>query len=746
MQKKFLVSISVFLIVFLGLNLKIRAQKNLKYKDVYKAVVERSKEEAYSMLLTYQKQHPHHANTYFQLGLIAQYWSKDYDALTDIKAVKYFIYNTNLYYGLANLKADEKNVRKNKDYYKNVNELKEIEKLKLEDVKSFVDVKLAANKEYKKNIEIVTNYFNRSIAHYNNCVRIFKDINQQHMKIKNIYLTADDKFIEKLDNLANSFDSTIFYLQNYQTALKNYPIKDYHQKYKLFPIETYRLEGLTGTDFLKDEIHLWNYGAWVKDLKAVLGNDISQLRKDINNANKDLDRYIKKISNSKSYKSDFKEYKVDEKLINRVGKFDYNSLLVPLFKYKEAKEAFMAKTKSPVNNPKDTTNSYNNIQKARYYIDLLKSKQYADSLNNVFIRNISEDGLKKYTRFFEDNYGGQAGLVNYSQSEVVFLNKELDKAFGNFKNYLLRELLFQNPIITLPYRKSNIELKIVNQLFAEAESGKYYITSFSKDNSGNYYAAGYIKQRNPGVSAFVLKTSKLDRIEWLKIYPIRKTSDDYGAYIQATETGCELLVTSIKNTEIQNHIIRIDNTGKQIIKKGIDIGLVPRYFNYDEINQDYLIAFKGMAVDDFDCLSDNLVINSYNGSSFTENWSSILNIKGNLVNIIKMNESLFVFTNFTKFAAGSKIISSKAGVQNNETNSLLFVLNNSGQTEQTVPYSSELPFFIAKALKINSNTINLFGFNQVLISTRTAKKEDFAKPIFLLVNAKGDIYFDNRKN
>jgi len=746
MQKKTLISIFLFLIVFSGLNVKIKAQRNLKYKDVYKTIIERSREEAYSTLLIYQKQAPYFANTYFQLGLIAKYWSKDYDALTDIKTVKFFIYNTNLYYGLANLKIDEKSVRKYDDYYKNVGQLKEIEKLKYEDVKVYIDEQLAANKEYKKNVGIVTNFFNSSITHYNNCIRIFKEINQQNMKIKDIYLTADKKFIEKLDKLANSFDSTIFYLQNYQTAIKNYPIKDYHQKYKLFPIETYRLQGLTSSDFLKDEIHLWDYGTWVKELKAVFDKDINQLRKDINKANKSLDRHIKNISNSKVYKTDFKEYKIDEKLINRIGKFDYNSLLVPLFKYKEAKEDFLAKTKSPLNNAADTTNTYNSVQKARYYIDLIKSKQYADSLNTNFIQSINTVGLNKYSHFFEENYGGEAGLRSYSQNESVFLKSEIDKALVNFKSYLLRDILYKNSIITLPYRKSSIELKLAKQQFAEATAGKYYITSYSKDNKGNYYAAGYIKQRNPGVSAFALKTNKLDKIEWLKLYPIGKSSNDYGSFIQATETGCELLISSIKGAEIKNHIIRLDNTGKQIIKKKLNISLVPRYFNYDEINQNYLVAFKGMKVDEFECLSDNLVINNYKGSNFAENWSNILNVKGNLVNIIKMNESLFVFTNFTKFAAGSKIISSKAGVQNNETNSLLFVLNNTGKTEKTVTYPSESPFFIAKALKVNSNTINLFGFNQALLRIHTAKKENFAQPIYLLVNAKGDIYFDNRKN
>ncbi|RLD78745.1 MAG: hypothetical protein DRJ07_12770, partial [Bacteroidetes bacterium] len=333
-----------------------------------------------------------------------------------------------------------------------------------------------------------------------------------------------------------------------------------------------------------------------------------------------------------------------------------------------------------------------------------------------------------------------------SQNETSFLNSELDNAFNNFKNYLLRDLLYENRIVTLPYRKNKVELKIVNQIFPEVKPGKFYITAFNKDNTGNYYATGFIKQRTPGVSAFVLKTTKLDNIEWLKIYPIGKTSNDFGSFIQATENGCEMLVTSIKGTEIKNHIFRMGKDGKQISKKEVKTGLIPRYFNYDEINENYLIAFKGLNLDEFEDLSDNLIINEYNGTTLTEKWATILNLKGNLVDIIKMNESFFVFTNFTKFASGSNIISSKAGVQSNETNSLLFILNNLGKVQKTVPYISKSSFFIARALKINSNSINLVGFNQPLMSIKTATKEQFYKPVYLLVNTSGEIYYDNRKN
>ncbi len=741
MQKKYYLLIFM-LFVFLVSNSYSFAQKNLKYKDVFKTVVDKSKEEAYSTLLIYQKQDPYFPNTYFQLGLIAQYWSKDYDALTNIRDVKLFIYNTNLYFGLAKGKLTEKDVRKNAEYYQNVKALKEIEKPSFEDVNFFINERLDENKEYEKNVNIVTNYFNSSIIHYNHCIRIFKEINEENRKIKDIFLTADELFLQKLDKLESSFDSTIFYLQNYQTAIKNYPIKDYNQKYKLFPIETYRLQGLTSSNFLNDEIRLWDYGSWTKQLRSVLDNEIKPLRNEILKANSKLEKSIEDIQNSKKYKPDFNTYIVDEKLINLISKFDYNSILIALFKYKTAKQKFLAFSKQPFNDINDTTNTYSLLQKARFYNELIKKKEPVDSLRTDLGKRIKPKDIRKYKQFFEDNYGGESGLRSYVQNESTFLNNTVEQSINNYKIFILRDLLHIHSAVDLPYRNTVIRLKIENKAFDEAVAGEFIITTANKDNSGNYYAAGYIKQKNPGVSAFILKTNKLENIEWLKIYPVSASSDDYGSFVQATETGCELLVTSIKGSQIKNRIFRLDQTGKLLSKKDISVALIPRYFNFDEINQNYLIAFKGTTIDDFESLSDNLVITRYN-SDFSEDWTSLLNIKGNLVNILKMNRSYFIITNFSKYAAGSKILSSKAGLEKEQTNALLFVLDESGQIEKTIPYESSNAYFIAKAYKLNSNTINLFGFKQPLLSIRTAKKDSFLKPLYLLIHSDGKIYYDN---
>ncbi len=103
---------STLILLILFSSSALFAQRKIKYNDVYDIVLNGEREEAYAQLLAYQKQDPDFANTYFQLGLIADYWARNYDPLTEYEYVKTFIYDTKLYYGLAKLKLkDEKSCR-----------------------------------------------------------------------------------------------------------------------------------------------------------------------------------------------------------------------------------------------------------------------------------------------------------------------------------------------------------------------------------------------------------------------------------------------------------------------------------------------------------------------------------------------------------------------------------------------------------------------------------------------------------
>ena len=723
----------------------IVAQRNIKYKDVYKVITEKSKEEAYSLLLVFQKQEPLNANTYLQLGLLAQYWSKEYDALTNLKDVEFFIYNTNLYFGLAYSKVDQKELRKNNKFYQNIERFKEVEDIDFEAVKLFIQEQIDANNEYKKNVKIVTTYFNLSILHYNSCINIFKEINADNNKIKDIYLTADKDFLEKLNKLENSFDSTIYYLQNYQTAIKNYPIKNYNQKYKLLPIETYRLHGLTSSDFLQDEIPIWDYRTWVKNVKQILDSNIKDLRALITKADNQLNQDISLVLNSKEYKSDFIVQKFDEKLKFKIAKFDHKSLLLELFKYKESKLDFIVLNRDPLNNPKDSLSGYTYQQKGRYYASLVEKKNKCDSLNNNFTSKINSYDLNKYQDFFNNVYGGEAGLTSYSKFEKLLTNQTVNNSLNQFKEFHISSLKSKITPDSLVYKNSKILLYKSNIDFEKAEIGKYYTSDIQKNNAGDYYITGYTKLDNIKSSAFIAKTTKLESIKWLQLIAPEKQEKVLAPWVYCKEDGCEVIINLVDTPQTRNQIVVFDGEGKQ--KEKIEVGIAgfPRYFNYDEINQKYLMVFKGIKMNSMDCLNDDLIICQFDGLTKQKEWTDTLKIKGMFIDIIKMDQDIFLFTNFTNYQVPLKSITSEAGTAPDETNSLLIVLDQSGKIKNEIPILNSKPFHISKIIKLGSDAINLIGFKNPISKTESSEEDEKGEFLYLLLNSKGEIYFDNWK-
>lgn len=717
------------------------AQRNLKYKDVYKAISSKSKEEVYSTLLVFQKQDPYFANTYFQLGLISQFWSKDYDALTNLKDVELFIYNTKLYFGLANSKINEKEIRKNDKYYLNEERFKNIPKLSMEDVKAFIGERLIANEEYKKNIYIVTDYFNKSINFYNNCVNIFKDINTRNNKIKDIYMSAGEHFFNQLEELERSFDSTIYYLQNYQTALKNYPIKDYNQRYKLLPIETYRLHGLTSADFLQDEIPLWDYGTWVNDVNKVLNGDIINIRRDIAKADDLLNENVNLLRATKEYKDDFGLKRIAAPLKFKIGKYDHKSILLEFFKFREKNLHFLELTKKAVNNPLDSLSDFSLVQKARFYQNLLEEKKKCDSVREDFKQVINSYDINKYNEFFKERYNGETGLKGFIKDEEILLNRNMEKSMRNYRDFIIAKNTIVEKNDSILYNKNYIYLKRNDVDFSNMKKGVYYVRDYIKNDYGEMYITGYVKKTSV-IQPFIANTDIFGAINWLKIIPTSGGSY-IGNMLVSKGEGCELLASKVGKTAITNIVYRFDNSGKLETKIPLSVLGFPRYFVYDDINERYLIATKGLSDKAIESLDDQLVFAEVSISGKNTKWKRTIDLKGQLADIVKLNNNYYLLANFTEYANGETVIKSKAGTDPLNTNSLIIVIDNSGTLVDEIALYGEKPFFATNIIKPNSNNLNIVGFNRNLIDFKIAKKEDLDKFLYILIDTKGNVVYNN---
>ena len=113
-------------------------------------------------------------------------------------------------------------------------------------------------------------------------------------------------------------------------------------------------------------------------------------------------------------------------------------------------------------------------------------------------------------------------------------------------------------------------------------------------------------------------------------------------------------------------------------------------------------------------------------------------LKGSFVDIVKMDQDIFVLTNFTSYASSDKTIVSNAGNTSTSTNVFLFIFNDSGKLTNEIPLLNTKVINIIKVIKNSSNAINLIGFKKS--SPESAEQGDF---LYLLLNSKGEVYFNN---
>jgi len=699
--------IIITLIILLTSSITLSAER-LKYDAVYKSVLSGNKDEAYTLLLAYQRQNPGFANTYFQLGIIAKKWAKSYNPFKEFTYTKMFIYNTKLYFNLAKLyMKDEKG--KNRSYYKNAPIIPKGKKLQIDDINSYIDSQIEDIEDYEKNVVKIVNFYNKSSDSYNSCVSLFMKINSDYAKIKYIYLNDESKFLSEMQKLESDFDSTLIYFQLYKEALNKFPIQNYNQSYKLKNIITYRLDGLTYSDFLQNNILLWDYKKWVHDVKQVKENIIKNNRTEITNLDSEIKSKINTILNGE-YSDHYPKYKTDEKFIYKIEKFDNNSLLLKLFKLNETKLNFLNFFKKEINDPVFIT-KFPISKRAEYCNNFFKEKAYADSINKVFLSAVKPEQIKKYINFYVSNYGGLKGLKEYSFRQNLFFDAKLKDALLNLKKQMYYST-YQIDTDSLIFKEKLISKKIVNPVENIPGPDVYRITGFNETKDNQLWINGYYISNNNEKTGFIGYSKDKKHIKFIKT---SGKSNSYNLVSSAFNDVCWVITTTLGD-EIKNTLIRYNNSGKIEFSQELSYHIVPRLMKYDDINNTLLIVFNGKSLNPISDDSEQIIFH-YNPDDQLQTYEVKMQAKATVFDMIRVNNKILLFSNFVNYNdLKGNLIYSKAGSQNNNTNILVTILSK-GMVKKQIPFFNPNPFFGVKALKINSNTLNILGYKSELITT-----------------------------
>jgi hypothetical protein len=598
--------------------------------------------EAFQTLFNYQaattSKDYANANGYYQLGLISQKMMRQYDPFLQSENVAQCIANAKTYFSLAKHYLDAKEARKNGAYYQATPEPRTFESITKDIVDRAADVL-----EYKTYFERNLEYLKTGILRYNACIETFGKINAQNSRLNDLYFLADNQLKKNLKDLQVNFDSTLYYLDRFKRSLEEYPMGGYTISYSLLPVPVYRLHGLTSSNFIEKNVKLWDFRSWIDSFNVALNTDVAFLYQQAEDVHKEnLDRIARLARADKT--DSVSDYTINPLVINKIYKYDFNSVVAPLLIYQEEKIRFLAyNADNAVDRHLYAVNNY--AKSNSYYYELAMKKLAADSALSVTSSKAVPEALKKYQTFFEKNYKDYAGFQSYLKSEAADNDLIMRSALDHYKDNIFKPV----SIGVIKYGDDNLYTTLVTP--DKTGASGYFIHSKSVMSDRRTFVTGsYVSGLE--TLAFAALLNRADSIIWLKTFD-RKEGRSRGVLAAHSDNGFMTVVSTDNTIAITNEIYLLDVTGNVKNSVKLEAATVPRKLMYDDISETFLIAFKGRSYASYGVDSDALSMYLLD-SNLTRVWNTSLQFTGYLSNVIRTNNRFYVYGAYSKIKDASE--------------------------------------------------------------------------------------------
>lgn len=589
---KRLIKISLMAMLLVASN--AAAQKS--YDDIYASMPNLSHDQAYSELLDFQKRNPFFANVYLQLGIVSEKIMVLTDPLRDFETAQLWANNANLFIGNFGVYYKDGDVRSNDEYYANLGIQYSGKRIEEADLKRFVEKHKALCKNYKDTTALAFHAIEKSKHYYNQCVTSFGALCDRYENLNEALLQYDANLQKELEQLGRDIDACVAAFDEYKAIIKAYPILNYRQIYEFRTIETFRLDGLTNSDFYENRFTMWDYRKWIDQYFNTIKNDILPLREKIEAINRKFVQGKAEYEGNKPVKINA-EPAYNDLFIFQLGRYDNSSLVRELFTYLDNRRELMAMAHDSISLPIDSSATLINRKMRNIYRICSTLGDTELALENLSAA-VTPERIARFSDFFNNNYAGENGLKSYSTNEKQFINSILYEVLRNFGHYMniVEEQRTIEEYSTKSTKYAAVPLWVVSPDQQQDIKGQYITEKIVYDNYGRpQYVAGMKKGTTP--IAFVAKIENDKSTGW--ITEIKKTSA--VNCLTANGQGCIIAVT-------QNNLpysVSLDANGKAGAPVDINEGSVA-FINYNDITKNTFAAFNegggGVSL----CLTDSL--------------------------------------------------------------------------------------------------------------------------------------------
>jgi hypothetical protein len=696
-----------------------------KYKDVYESVKTMKDYEAFQTLFHYQSATTSkdfvNVNGYYQMGLIAQKMMRQYDPFLQSQNTAQCIADATTYLSLALHYFDEKEAKKNGVYYQGVSGA-----LTYENIKKDITGRLSDAAEYKKQFEQNLASLTNGIHKYNACIETFGNINEQNSRLNDLYFLADDALKKNLADLQTNFDSTLYYIGELKTALENYPMAGYQINYSLSPITEYRLHGLTAANVIAKEVKLWDFTSWVDAFNKVLTTDVSFLYRKAEEVYQANIALLERPGNAGVPPGG---YAIDPLVINKIYQYDYNAVVAPLLKYQEAKINLRYHHAGNVAD-KSLPAIHRFAKSPDYYFELITQKQAVDSALRLTTDKTTPEAVKKYQAFFATHYKGFDGFKSYLKDEAAGNDLFLHTALDIYKDNVL-EALEAAATDRIEYKNEPFYTTLVTP--DKTGDAGYFIHAKTVLPDKKVFVTGSYVDKAAELTAFAALLNDDATIEWVKLLD-KKGKKNRGLLATQADNGFAVVVAAGNDNETANYLYLLDPNGAVRKNTGLAATAVPRRLMYDDINETFLLAFKGASFQPYHSSEDALQVYRLK-SDLSGDWKTDIPFTGYVSNIIKTNDRLYIYGAFSELtdAAGN---SRTAG--NKKTVAFVSIVNADGHRLTEEIFDAPFSYYPLYVSKISNEYVDMIAVKDALPDNIAAKQ---SPSYYLIISADNKVYY-----
>ncbi len=346
-----------------------------------------SKHEGLYILNRYQSDNPKFAPVYYHLGVLCEATTEDEHPLKDYAELSEALYRTRLYYGNCIHYAKDQSVKP--AYYEGI-EYKG-KKLTYEHIEKDLKHRIKKVKETEEYLKRLYTAYCTLSERYDDCRHLYTEFMNTYSREKNAHLYLNQADLQLLTTLATQADSLKTDISELKKAMSMLPVKGYQPQFRFEQVNLYRLDGLSDTDIMQNEVVLWDYASWAKKFIEQQTCTYSAYYAQIDTEKKALENCRISAETGKTT-----DHKTDYVLLNKIDRLDYGSFMRVWMELKTTTALIWQASQAPLLTSADSLTDAVKAEMLQHIYLQYNALKQADQLRQSLTKSVTDDAVRRY--------------------------------------------------------------------------------------------------------------------------------------------------------------------------------------------------------------------------------------------------------------------------------------------------------------------------------------------------------------